>query len=469
MNKLFAVLAVLFTLSAYGSYPALGNWDPASIADFPDHNEAVENNPGMEAMIKAGERLFSAHFNINDGASRPSATGDSKPTPREPRAIGEFTRASGPDATSCAGCHNQPKAGGSGDYPANVFVGAQFLDPPASAIEAMVTNERNTTNIFGAGAIEALAKEMTLELFRLRDAGLKEAKRTGKDVAVRLSAKGIDFGNIIARKDGSYNTSGLHGCDPDLVIKPFGWKGVAISLREFTIAALNQHNGMQAIERFGWDRTGQTDFDGDGVENEFTIGQVSALVLFQASLQAPSVGDGGNTPAGKAAKAGKALFGKIGCGQCHAAGMRIDNPVFEEPNALNRPGSLIPESGVEILKLPIPAPAKPGGLRRFPDGSIAVDAYTDLKRHKMCDESDRFLCNERIRQDNVPTDEFLTPKLWDLATSAPYCHRGDCSTISEAIIHHAGEGAEARKNFMALPDKGKRDVIAFLLTLGRED
>ena len=113
------------------------------------------------------------------------------------------------------------------------------------------------------------------------------ARARGEDVEVGLTAKGVSFGWIVARPDGTFDASRLEGVDPDLIIKPFGAKGVVISLREFTINALNQHHGIQAIERFGWERTGRRDFDEDGVEVEFTIGHVSALTLFQAALPPP--------------------------------------------------------------------------------------------------------------------------------------------------------------------------------------
>ena len=54
----------------------------------------------------------------------------------------------------------------------------------------------------------------------------------------------------------AYDTHEIVGVNSDLVIKPFGVKGVAVSLREFTSFALNQHHGIQANERFGWARTG---------------------------------------------------------------------------------------------------------------------------------------------------------------------------------------------------------------------
>lgn len=94
-----------------------------------------------------------------------------------------------------------------------------------------------------------------------------------------------------------------------------------------------------------------------------------------------------------------------------------------------------------------------------------VRAYTDLKRHKIADEADPFFANERVVQGGVPLDQFITRKLWDVGSSAPYGHRGDLTTISEAILHHAGQARPMRESFAALPVEEQADIVAFLKTL----
>lgn len=416
-------------------------------------------------MLRAGKALFEAKFNTLDGAGRPTATGDSKPTFRLEAGNAGFIRTSGPDASSCAGCHNQPTVGGSGDFVANVFVGAHFTDPPTSSITTDITSERNTTGIFGSGAVDMLAREMTAELLSQRNKGLERARRSQSEYDVTLTAKGVAFGVIRVRPDGTYDTSRLEGVDPDLVVKPFGAKGVAISLREFTISALNQHHGIQAVERFGWERTGQRDFDGDGVDEEFSVGQTSALVLFQALLPAPGQSPSYVAKYGNAVQRGETVFADIGCAHCHVPHLKLNSPVFTEPNPYNRPGNINPSDVKAQITAPIPV-GKKKGITRDRDGSLRVWAYSDLRRHVICDDTDPFFCNEKLRQDNVPTDQFLTAKLWDLSTSAPYGHRGDSTTVSEAILHHAGEASFAKANFVKISESDKRSVVRFLLSLG---
>ena len=80
---------------------------------------------------------------------------------------------------------------------------------------------------------------------------------------------------------------GIRGVDTDLIVKPFAQSGTVGSLRVFSVGALNQHYGMQAEELFDLNRRKAPDHDGDGVARELTIGDITALVAFQASLGVP--------------------------------------------------------------------------------------------------------------------------------------------------------------------------------------
>ena len=288
---------------------------------------------------------------------------------------------------------------------------------------------------------------------------LDQAIRLGSEVEIILTSKGIQFGSIVTKPDGTINLANIQGIDYDLVIRPFGVKGIAASLREFSIGALNQHHGIQAVERFGWERTGRRDFDLDGIEDEFTIGQLSALVLFQATLPAP-IQTFSNVPAEKEKEQkGKAIFEGIGCAGCHIPWLPLNNNTFSEPNQFNRPGAITPKDIGKTIDIKLDT-----GI----DDKLLVRAYTDFKRHVICDDVTTHFCNERLKQDNVETNEFLTAKLWDLNTSAPYGHRGDLTTVSAAILAHGGEANASREDFMRLDEDEKKSVISFLFTLGRE-
>ncbi|MBO0798462.1 MAG: hypothetical protein J2P31_06535, partial [Blastocatellia bacterium] len=98
-------------------------------------------------------------------------------------------------------------------------------------------------------------------------------------------------------------------------------------------------------------------------------------------------------------------------------------------------------------------------------GTAIVRAYTDLKRHVICAQMDTFFCNELVVQNGVPLNQFITRKLWDVGNTAPYGHRGDLTTISEAILHHAGEARPQRERFAALPEEVQNEIVEFLKQL----
>src|SRR5690606_24091557 len=106
---------------------------------------------------------------------------------------------------------------------------------------------------------------------------------SGHDELRVLSSKGIGFGSLVAHANGSVDTALVEGVDADLVVRPFHQKGVAVSLREISNNAMNHHHGMQASERFG----AGLDPDGDGMTDELTVGDMTAVTVFQATLPAP--------------------------------------------------------------------------------------------------------------------------------------------------------------------------------------
>jgi len=90
-----------------------------------------------------------------------------------------------------------------------------------------------------------------------------------------------------------------------------------------------------------------------------------------------------------------------------------------------------------------------------------VPVFTDLKRHSM----GTALNNEVLEQDGIPTDEWLTRKLWGVASEPPFLHNGRASLISEAILLHGGEAQASRDVFDDLPDAEKADIVEFIKAL----
>jgi CxxC motif-containing protein (DUF1111 family) len=95
-------------------------------------------------------------------------------------------------------------------------------------------------------------------------------------------------------------------------------------------------------------------------------------------------------------------------------------------------------------------------------GGYPVWLFSDLKRHDMgaADEA-------RHVQRGVPAREWLTPRLWGVAGSAPYLHDGRAPSFDYAIAGHGGEGAAARAAFAALPPPERGPLRVYLMALRR--
>jgi hypothetical protein len=451
------LLTISSILVASGLLLAQQIGDVPAISTHLDEADIESGRISFEDTVRYGEKLFTAVFNRLDGQGRPATTADGKP---RPAAQISMLRTTGPDAHSCASCHNRPRRGGGGDFATNVFVIADSSTTVKDSINPEVASERMTISLFGSGPIEMLAREMTRELQAIRMVAINKAYLCSCNVPAHIAAKGIDFGDIVAHGDGTVDTSLVEGVSSDLVIRPFHQNGAAVSLRQFTNEGMNQHLGMQSQELFGID----TDPDGDGVKNELTVGDITAMALFQAQLGTPGRVLPTDPARRQAAQEGEALFDKIGCPDCHIPSMKLKSRMFTEANPFNPEWKLL----VTVRKpvgFDMTTQGEQPRLEPTPDGGALIRAYTDLKRHNLCDEEDRFFCNERVAEKGIPLGTFLTRKLWDIGSSPAFGHRGDLSTISEAIEHHAGEAHAARVNYLKLSAYERAAVVEFLKSL----
>ncbi|MDD9908342.1 MAG: hypothetical protein OXR62_01505 [Ahrensia sp.] len=419
----------------------------------------------LEQLTKTGEALFSAKFTTLDGAGRPRATQAIIPTKPRHAARLSFARTSGPDANACSSCHNDPVIGGAGDFATTTFVAEGFTLPDFDSTDPQFSNERGTNHLMGAGLIELLAREMTSDLHDQRRRAIEKARNTDAAVTIALETKGVSFGSLTARPDGLADLSKLEGVDADLVIRPFGQKGVIGSLRQFTINAMNAHHGMQASERFGRRWTASADFDEDGYEDELGVGDVSALVAWQATLPAPVQDFDGNEEWQTLAQKGRAVFNDLGCASCHIPALPLSSLEFADPGPLDAAGTLargqVQDAAVYDLSLL-------DWARRLPrneQGDVLVPLFGDLKRHTMTDAANERLGNELLAQRFVDRTSFATAELWGIGSTAPYGHRNDITTLDEMIRAHAGDARRSRDAYAAATDNDRRALIAFLRSL----
>src|SRR5205814_1338445 len=173
-------LFILCTFSCQ-TYGQLNTLAPRSIGlevSVPSHlQDGGESSVSLEALIAHGKLLFNANWTEQEGGGRPLTKGTGRPLadPSEPlKGLHAFNRISGPDANSCAGCHNAPYgiAGGGGDFVTNVFLLGQRFDfitfdpkdtlPTRGTLDEAgqtatlqtVADLRATTGMFGAGYLE---------------------------------------------------------------------------------------------------------------------------------------------------------------------------------------------------------------------------------------------------------------------------------------------------------------------------
>lgn len=420
----------------------------------------------LEVIRNYGEELFKARFTREEGAGRPKATQAIIPTKRKRVSEFTFSRTAGLDAAACAACHNEPKLGGAGDFAANVFVSEGFVNADFDSLDRQFSNERNSNHLFGAGLVELLAREMTTELHSIREQALKQARSSQQPLKVELLTKGVSYGFITAQADGVIDLSQIKGIDTDLIIRPFSQKGVFASLRQFTINAMNQHHGMQAVERFGARWTGENDFDEDGINNEMSAADISALVAWQASLPPPIQKQPEDAKWQQAAEQGQAIFHKIQCASCHIPALPLSNLTFTDPGLWDTAGTLRQgENAASMTSYDFALQAWAKDLKRNEKGEFLIPLFGDLKRHVIADEQVATLGNELLSQRFVERDQFMTSELWGIASTAPYGHRGDQLTLNEIIRAHGGEGRAARDAYLALSDAERSNLIAYLKTL----
>jgi hypothetical protein len=338
-----------------------------------------------------------------------------------------------------------------------------------------IADERKTVSMNGSGFIEMLARQMTAALQEQRN-----ALQPGNSVA--LTANGVNFGVLTRNADGTWDTSKVEGITslslgspnaqtpPSLIIMPFQQASSVVSLRQFTNNAFNQHHGIQSEERFG----DGVDADGDGFVNELTRADVTAVTVFQATLPVPGQIIPDDPDVQKAVANGQKVFAQAGCTSCHIPSLPLYNKgwIYSEPNPYNPAGNLqvgqVPPLSVDLTSDQLPGPR----LKPDKNGVVWVPAFTDLKLHDLCVNS-QDPNGEALNQDVALTSPkfaagnqfFITRKLWGFANEGPYMHHGKFTTIREAIGAHNGEAAASQKAFNALSDYDRDSIIEYLKTL----
>ncbi len=339
-----------------------------------------------------------------------------------------YLRLNGLDSQSCWECHNligserlpdtrtyalsrkQSVAAGAGGFAGNAFINPNLPNPIFMFI-------RNPPHMFGSGYAQELAEEMTLDLLGLRTIAVRDAlANPGVAATQPLKAKTIDFGFFVVTYTGNPGTkpglktvidqlNDLPGQDPpgfkiqwdkiqgvsaDLVVRPFQFKGIASNVRNFVRDACQFHFGMEPRETNpGFDTPSENhDSDNDGIPDELSLGDVSALTIYTMAVRPPFEVQSRDEGENRLAKRGRNLFEgnevftkAVSCARCHTPTLHlIDSTVVVQDPRKERakfgPEQLV-GNGIG-LSAQLKSSAQLPVVRRFMDlDPVAAVAYRD--------------------------------------------------------------------------------------------
>jgi mono/diheme cytochrome c family protein len=430
--------------------------------NMPDSSMFIIKRDPFRA-IRRGRQLFQRKFLRSQGLG--PLTGDGVGDINSTLALGAGL------VDSCAGCHGRPR--GSAGFGGDVVTRPDSRDAP---------------HLFGLGLKEMLADEITTDLRNIRADAIRDARRDrgGRGVTRDLISKGINYGRITARSDGSVDTSQVRGVNPDLRVRPFFFQGGTISIREFIVGAWRDEMGLRAVDpelaaasnggRFvtpsGMVLDGSTDSierpfdalnqdgDGDGVANEIPTPLVDFMEFYLLNYFKPGLQEQTQSVA-----AGRQVFNQIGCAVCHIPDLTINrdrrvadvetvfNPTAGNPfnrlfaTATPRLTEVNDNSGYPSIKNP--------NNQSF----VVRNIFTDFKRHDLGPNFYERNFNGTMQR------EFLTTPLWGVGTTATYGHDGRSSTLTDVILRHGGEAQTSRDNFDRLSAQQKQQVLDLLNSL----
>ena len=405
--------------------------------------------------IRRGRQLFQRKFTLLQGRGTTEKDG-----------VGDIGADKGIGAgvsDSCASCHGRPRGSGGS--------GGDVVTRPDS---------RDSPHLFGLGLKEILADEITTDLRTIRDYAIVQARQKRHPITLKLISKGIHYGTITANANGTLDTSGVLGVDPDLRIRPFFAEGSTMSIREFIVGALHNEMGLEA----------SNDPDLTAAHAGGRVVTPSGMVLdgSKDKIEAPPTADAHNgneidpalvdhlefyllnyfKPAvykqTLATDHGRRIFNRIGCDSCHISDLTInhDRRVADLETVYDPARGIFNNlfaTAAPLIKVMYDGSGNPP--LKVPAGNpfMVKNIYTDFKRH---DLGPNFY--ER-NWDGTTQKTFLTRPLWGVGSTGPYGHDGRSITLNEVILRHGGEAQMSHDAFAALTENQSDDLMQFLNSL----
>lgn len=373
------------------------------------------------------------------------------------------------NSDSCGSCHSQPAAGGTSpradvgpafkqnpQFTAGQVAGGTntipfFVTADGPVREARFKSDGGVHDLFtiqGRTDVSNLPNNCTLAQpdFAAEAARGNLSFRIPTPVFGAGLIENIDEDTLMANLAASSSVAlGIHGTfnrsGNDGSITRFGWKAQNKSLLMFAGEAYNVEMGI-TNELFPNERgyppnpipgtclLNPTPEDITVFDPSLTLSDVAQFAVFMRFLDqpAPACGPGTGIDCTQAA-AGRVVFMKIGCGNCHTPSMTTTTSDF--------------------------APAALSGVQ--------ANLFSDLALHHMGAG-----LADGITQGNAGPDQFRTSPLWGVGQRVFFLHDGRTSNLAQAIREHAGLGSEANRvieNFEQLPFLNKQSLILFLRSL----
>ncbi len=341
-------------------------------------------------------------------------------TPKGPVREARFVKNA--DGTKDGGVHDLFTIAGRADAPGCALAQPDFGNELARRNVIF----RIPTPVFGAGLIEQIPDKAILAN-QVDDAPRK------KDLRIRGRPNIVLAGHAIS---GQANNNGNDG-----TVARFGWKAQNKSLLLFSGEAYNVEMGI-TNELFQTERDETAACQFADVPNDVTKTEAKTLIegisaiekfAFFARFLGPPEPSRDTPGSADSIARGRKLFGDVGCALCHTPTLNTGK-------------------------------AAVAALRDQP-----VNLFSDLLVHDMGPG-----LADGISQGQAGPREFRTAPLWGLGQRLFFLHDGRTSDLREAIRAHrsgsfftrnASEANTVVKNFNALADAQKQDVLNFLRSL----
>lgn len=314
-----------------------------------------------------------------------------------------------------------------------------------------VLTQRQTPALFGAGLIDAIPDELLEKLAAIQP--FKFPGISGRVPQVRIEKVGR-----------------------------FGWRGQTEHLSDFVLGACANELGLQVPKTSQPMDPTRPDYKPVGLD--LTQEQCDSITAYVASLPVPKFITPEDGEKARVADFGRTVFQSVGCAACHvetvgpATQVYSDlllhdmGPVLADPVAADHefqliervPVSINRKKGNESQSSSIEPQPQSVPQQRGYNGGGGPPPIQLVHIHQP------FTATTTLRATfkHVPTtitQEWRTPPLWGVASSAPYMHDGRAATLVEAIALHGGEAKATTDRFLELPTTQRLALLEFLSCL----